>query len=161
MKNALQLALTKGMVALVDHDDFHLVSEYNWYAHKGGSGVYAATTVTELDGKRLMIRMHRLILGTTDSKIYVDHINGDGLDNRRSNLRVCSHADNVKNRRNQQNNQSGFKGVSWHTTNKRWQAQIRSNGKRTHLGYYSSPQDAHAAYCDAAKKYHGAFSCFG
>jgi hypothetical protein len=103
------IQLTQGKQAIVDDEDFELLSQFKWYAMKSGHNVYAARG----GGKRRMELLHRLILGVTDSKIEVDHINGDGLDNRRSNLRVATHADNQHNPGTPTNNTSGYKGVHW------------------------------------------------
>jgi hypothetical protein len=88
----------------------------------------------------------------------VDHINGDGLDNRRANLRVCTHSENAKNKRKQRNNISGFKGVSFNKKMNRWKGQLEINGKSIYLGFYTDPIDAAKAYDEAARKYYGNFA---
>jgi len=95
--------------------------------------------------------LHRLVVGATSGEM-VDHINGDKLDNRRENLRKCSHADNMKNRKAHRNNGSGFKGV--YPDRKKWRAKITVNGKVHRLGTFENPAEAHAAYCLAAKELH-------
>jgi len=97
--------------------------------------------------------MHREIMGCPTKK-QIDHINNDPLDNRRSNLRVCSHAENSRNRRM---SSGKLKGVLWKSKN-RWQARIRVNGNLKVLGSYLSPQDAASAYDKAAVKYFGEFA---
>lgn len=101
--------------------------------------------------------MHRLILNLLGNQ-QTDHINGNGLDNRRSNLRICNHADNMKNRKIAKNNRSGLKGIWYSAKHRGWRAQIRSNGVRYHLGCFSNAEDAHEAYWQAAKKLHGEFA---
>ena len=90
----------------------------------------------------------------------IDHINHDGLDNRRSNLRICSHLQNGRNVLIQRNNKSGFKGVSFYKTKKKnpWQAQIRSNGKKIHIGYSPTRLEAAKAYNETVLRLHGDFA---
>ncbi len=101
----------------------------------------------------------RLITGALPGMI-VDHINGDTLDNRRANLRVCTMAQNVRNRKKPRTNTSGYKGVHWMPRHKKWMAKITCAGKHIFLGLFDDPAEAHAAYCAAAKKYHGDFARF-
>lgn len=91
----------------------------------------------------------------------IDHANAIRTDNRISNLRVATDQENNRNRGLNSANSSGFKGVSWHAKTKKWRSDIRdSNGKRLYLGIFSTPESAHAAYCEAAKRYHGEFARF-
>jgi len=101
--------------------------------------------------------MHRLILNPP-AGITIDHINGNGLDNRRENLRLAGRGQNQCNRGKQSNNTSGFKGVTWHKNLNKWEAGISISGKRYHVGFYKTPEAAARAYDDAAKKYHGEFA---
>ena len=102
--------------------------------------------------------MHRLIMGAPENK-EVDHINGDRFDNRRENLRLCNSSQNKCNRGPRKDNQSGFKGVSWHPQRKKWTARIKSPyGKYLHLGLYSSKLEAAEAYNKAAIEKHGTFA---
>ena len=103
--------------------------------------------------------MHREIAGLTwGDKLVVDHINGNPLDNRRTNLRVCTNAENMRNRGKNKNNTSGFKGVTYFKFAKLWKAQIKVDRKGVFLGYFKTPEAAHQAYCEAAAKYHGDFA---
>lgn len=88
----------------------------------------------------------------------LDHINGDQEDNRIDNLRVASFSQNNQNGRMQSTNRSGFKGVFFHKKNKNWIAQICANKIKKHLGSFSSPEEAHEAYCKASRELHGEFS---
>jgi hypothetical protein len=102
--------------------------------------------------------MHRLILNINSRHVHIDHINGNGLDNRRENIRVCTLAENNRNRRSYKNNRIGFKGVSETVQGKRWNARITNNGNVLSLGSHSSPEEAARAYDTAAKKLHGEFA---
>lgn len=90
----------------------------------------------------------------------IDHINGDRGDNRLANLRECSHCQNHKNVKRPSHNTSGFKGVHFHPQGNKWRARIKSNGKHYSLGLYHSKEQAHAAYCAAAERFHGDFARF-
>jgi hypothetical protein len=93
--------------------------------------------------------------------VQVDHINGNGLDNRKANLRLATVAENSQNARRRKDNASGFKGVYWDKYWKRWKAQIRYDGKCKRLGTFSTPEEAHEAYCRAAQDFHGQFANTG
>lgn len=90
----------------------------------------------------------------------IDHINGDKSDNRISNLRDATQTQNHYNVGKKSSNKSGFKGVSWHVEGKKWDAKIRHNGRRIYLGLFDTPEEAHAAYVEAAKHLHGDFARF-
>lgn len=152
-----EIPLTRGLVALIDDADFDAVSAYKWYAahRKGGATFYARRTVNPSQ----TILMHRAIL-CAPSGVGVDHINCNGLDNRRSNLRLATSAQNAKNRGMHPGNTSGYKGVCWHPSANRWQAQIKVDGRNKYLGLFPTPVEAHAAYCAAAKELHGEFARF-
>ena len=145
-----------GQEILVDEQDYEMLSRYRWHVDAGG---YAGTS--GWDGPYKRERMHRVILGLTkDDDIFVDHINRNRTDNRRENLRLCSNAENVRNRGKRINNTSGYKGVSI-TKYGVWVAHIRANSKSIYLGRFSTPQEAYMAYCAAAQKLHGEFANFG
>jgi hypothetical protein len=98
--------------------------------------------------------MHRLLLG--EPAAIVDHVNGDTTDNRRENLRLCSHTQNMQNRKVSRSNRSGFKGI--YPDKGRWRAEIQANGIKHRLGSFETPEAAAAAYQVAAEKLHGAFA---
>lgn len=107
--------------------------------------------------------MHRVILSRMldrplDEKEQVDHINGNGLNNRRENLRLATQSQNQMNTSRNSNNKSGYRGVYWDEQRKKWSAQITADGKYRNLGRFNTPEEAHAAYCEAAKEYHGDFA---
>ena len=101
--------------------------------------------------------MHRVVVKTTKG-MDTDHIDGDGLNNQRDNLRVCTHSQNIMNRGIQKNSTSGFKGITWNKLGRKWQSQIKVNGKYIYLGIFISKLEAYKAYCKACVKYHGEFS---
>lgn len=88
----------------------------------------------------------------------IDHINGDPSDNRLCNLRIATHQQNIQNRKVNSNNRSGFKGVSLHKKSGRWVAWITRGGRSVYLGLHDTPEQAHAAYVEAAKKHFGEFA---
>src|SRR5258708_5073420 len=140
------IRLTQGKVALVDDEDFEELSGYRWLASKRMKKWYAVRQLRN----RKFIAMHRAILGLTDSKIQGDHRNGDGLDNRRENLRSCSWPENSRNRRpNKNRKHSKFKGVG--RVSGKWTAEIKTERQNIHLGRFQDEKDAAAAYDIAAK----------
>lgn len=149
------------MFALIDDDDYELVKWHKWRAQKGKNTFYAATNLPHINGKRTGLLMHRLILGLTDPKIQGDHKNRNGLDNRRENLRACTHGQNQQNSCIYKNNTSGFKGVTWDKSARKWRSYIKFNSKGKHLGLFETPEAAHEAYCKAAAELHGEFSNTG
>lgn len=148
--------LTQGMEAIIDIEDAALVSGANWYAVRDQQKFYAQRKI-RVDGTRKTLKLHRLV-SAVEASVFVDHINGDGLDCRRANLRAATCAQNLWNVGRRANNTSGFKGVNWHPTSQMWQAQIVFNKTRKHLGSFKKKEDAHKAYQDAAKRYHGEFA---
>lgn len=144
------IPLTQGREAIVDDDDFMPLLRYRW--HFGGRYARRADYPN-----RNLIPMHRQVLSVPDD-MDVDHINGNGLDNRKSNLRICTTKENCSNRKINKNNKSGFKGISWSKKGGAWSASIGVNNKRLHLGYYKNKEDAARAYNHAAKILHGEFA---
>jgi len=154
-----KIPLTQGQVARVDDADYEWLKQYKWCAHKIGHTFYAERGITISPYKQKMIRMHRVILDAPDGT-QVDHKNTDGLDNRRSNLRFCTHSENCRNQRINRKNKSGFKGVSFSKRNAQnpWLVLIQVNSKRIHVGYYQTAEMAAAAYDLAALKHYGEFA---
>jgi HNH endonuclease len=125
---AREIELTQGQVAIVDDEDYDWLSEWKWFALQDGRTFYACRQLPSTKKKKRMVWMHRQILGA-ESGQEVDHISGNGLDNRRSNLRMASHAENLSNqRRRAKVGTSVFKGVSWRPQQGKWLARIRHNG---------------------------------
>ena len=156
--NMAQIRLTQGKYAIVDDEYFDRLNGFKWCAHKNRKTYYAVRNSKRQKGRRTFICMHREILGlkTSDGKD-TDHINGNGLDNRRVNLRPCTPSQNQHNRRSFCGT-SKYKGVSWHKRDKKWQAYIRLNGKLIHLGLFDSEIEAARAYDIKAKELFGEFA---
>jgi hypothetical protein len=114
----------KGEEILVDDCDYERLCEFCWFLNKG----YAVTNIRH-NGKQKKQSMHRLIMNVTDPKIFVDHINQNKIDNRRENLRLCTCAENQRNRGASKNSQSGIKGLCYCKQNNRWIAHIKLNNK--------------------------------
>jgi ribosomal protein S17E len=150
------IPLTQGQFSMIDDEDYKEVIKYNWHAQKGHSGYYANSWSKTIKNKK--VHMHRLVMNPPENMM-IDHVNGNTLDNRKENLRICTNQQNQFNSKKASNNTSGYKGVT-HDRG-RWKAQIRINGKPTHLGYFNSPEDGHKAYCAAAKKHRGDFFNYG
>lgn len=151
--------LSRGLEAIIDAADAHLVEHRNWHAVRGTAGLQYAAGNTPRSGARSrpLQRMHRIIIAAP-SGVEVDHINGNGLDNRRCNLRPATSSQQNMNTRKRSDNSSGFKGVSWHTKAGKWRAVISANRKVLHLGYFESPDAAYEAYLAASSQHHGEFA---
>lgn len=144
------VTLTKGYEVMIDADDVPLIAAWNWMAQASTPRhVYAARS-----GNPGTIMMHRIILGVTSG--HVDHIDGNTLDNRRANLRPCSHAENMMNRALDKRNKFGLPGVFQRRN--RFRACIKTGGRTVHLGTYSTPAEASAAYIGASKIAFGKFA---
>jgi len=152
-----EIPLTRGKVAIVDDVDYDQLVQWKWYAEKCRNGWYAARKPNT--GK---VYMHRSILGIHEFKIKVDHRDGDGLNNRRLNLRASSNSQNIQHQQRRTDNKSGFKGVHWHSANKKWVAQIgvfiHGVTRVVYLGSFNTKQLAAAAYNTAAVQHFGEFA---
>lgn len=113
------------------------------------------------NGKQRVEYMHRFILGITDPKIKVDHINHNELDNGKCNLRACQHKQNMRNvLKCKRQTSSMYKGVYWHKMGKKWMGYISYEGKRIHLGLFTNEGDAARAYNERASELYGEFARF-
>lgn len=150
-----EIPLTKGYVALVDDEDFDLVSAFKWHAMVIGFSdhlVYAARNAVRADGSKFKELMHRMITGAPSGEI-VDHVDRNGLNNTRANFRIVTHHQNMINRRMHKNNKSGYRGVRQRGS--KWTARITANGREHYLGIFINPEDAARAYDRAAITFFG------
>lgn len=134
-------------MAMVTSQDWPLVEPYGWYEVEDNGSVYAYANTLDPDGRPTTIKMHRLIMDAGPGE-EVDHVNGNGLDNRRSNLRIATRSQNARNSMSR-GGSSRFKGVYWYPYKDgrpRWRAQIRVGGKRKSLGYFDDEIEAARAY---------------
>lgn len=150
------IPLTKGKLALVDVDDMSRLTEHNWCA-TFKRGAWRAQRKVASGGTRTHIYMHREILCLRGPEC-VDHIDGNGLNNQKSNLRLCTNAQNRQNQKTPCTNTSGMKGVSWDKKKGRWRAHIGIYGQCKFLGYFGDTLAAGLAYNNAATVLYGEFA---
>jgi len=159
MKATKRIPLTQGKFAIVDGEDYECLSKHKWHAHREHSGVYYARSNKKVvAGKHVTIFMHRLILNVPEG-MQTDHINHDGLDNRRKNLRVCTRAQNQHNRRATKRASSRYKGVGWRMRTRKWAAYINKDGSCRFFRYFRYEVRAAKAYDEQASKLFGEFAC--
>jgi hypothetical protein len=155
------IPLIRGQITRVAERNYPDLAQFNWCVTENPTSgkLYAVRSIC--DGSIIIGTeyMHRRIMHAPPW-VEVDHKDGDGLNNVYWNLRLCTHSQNLSNRGKQQNNTSGYKGVSWYQRGQRWVAHIKAGkaGKNIHLGYFDDPVEAALAYDRAALQYHGAFS---
>jgi hypothetical protein len=147
-----KIPLSQGKFAIVDDEDCEFLNQWKWYYHQG----YAVRHVSY--GPTIL--MHRVILERMGFKDFEDsdHINRNGIDNRRSNLRPSTHRQNLCNFGRRSNNTSGYIGVHWRKDCRKWRARINIDGKQMCLGFFTDIEDAVQARDKAAKKHHGEFA---
>lgn len=152
--NSWFIPLTQGVIALIDADMMQSIGRHNWVASRIRKCWYAT--------RKPNLFMHRVIMKAPSGK-KVDHarhypLSEKIIDNRRSNLRVCTNSQNICNQRPRRGGSSRFKGVSWHKSAKKWRSQIKVNGKQKYLGHYDDELMAARAYDAVAPIYHGKFA---
>lgn len=147
--------MSSGYVAIVDAVDAERVLASKWSPKRDSRTVYAQRNVRLADGRRTTQSMHAFLTGYART----DHRNGDGLDNRRINLRDATAGENSRNTRVHADSASGFKGVTWYPRSRRWRAHIHSGKKQHHLGYFATADEAARAYDAAARELYGEFAC--
>ena len=155
---SINIDLSSGRMAKIDIEDHKKVTKYNWHLSSNKPPrIYAITNVYK-NGRRTTLKMHRYVLNCSNPLIKTDHINGNGLDNRKSNLRLCSNQQNCWNQIKRKNSlhSKKYKGVDFHKN--KWRARIRVSNKEKHIGYYKSEKLAAFAYDIQAAKYFGEFS---
>lgn len=143
----MQIILANGLSAIIDDDDFNIVSQYSWHMQSKG---YAASNKRHL--------MHRIIMRAKSGQM-IDHINGNKLDNRKSNLRLCTNSQNHMNKpKTSIKKTSKYKGVYWCSAKKTWRSDIKINRKKIHIGSFKNEDLAAIAYNKVAKELHGDFA---
>lgn len=151
-----EIQLSQGKVALVDDEDYEELSKYKWYAYKTPRVYYVRRSETVGRKRQKTILMHRELMKPSKG-MYVDHINSDGLDNRRCNLRVCTRQENNCNTRKSKGT-SKYKGVSRQPRCATWKCQIAKNRVKINVGCFYNEEDAARAYDRAATEYFGQFA---
>lgn len=154
------IELTKGRKAIVDWHDLEWLQKHKWYFKQSPNGKGYAARIELKSGQRILVAMHRAIFLHYNPGIVVadiDHRNGDRLDNRLSNLRAASRQQNSGNRGANRNNKSRYKGVNFYPSSNSWRAQIMDNGKKRHIGYYATAEEAALAYNIESLKVFGEF----
>lgn len=144
------IQLSKGLFAIVDDEDFERISRFKWSATKSDGKWYARR-----NHSGSTVYLHRFILGIT-TRQYIDHINGNSLDNRRANLRIATNSQNGANTKKRTTNTSGYKGVK--KAGRKWRATITCNYREVHIGVYETPEDAARAYDSKARELFGNFA---
>ena len=148
----------KNQKCVIDTDDYDKIKKYNWSIHKGlKDKCFYAISHDKINGKYTTIKLHRLIMNVESHK-NVDHKDFNGLNNVKTNLRICTPTENMRNRRMSYNNKSGYKGVCPVGNSKKWRMQIRVNKKTIYLGQCENPIDGAKIYDKAEIKYFGEFA---
>ena len=143
-----EIQLSKGKITLVDDEDYQYLNQWKWYSYKIGNSYYSHAVI-----KYKTVIMHRLIMNCP-TNLVIDHIDHDGLNNQKSNLRICTQRQNTVNR--MPFGKSKYKGVYF--DGNRIRAIINYNNKKRYLGSFKNEMDAAKAYDEAAKKHHGEFA---
>jgi len=148
-----EIILKRGEICVVDDEDYEDLAKHKWYSNSDGyvvRGFY-------VNGKTKLLRMHRCVMNPPPH-LEIDHINHNKLDNRKENLRVCTHHQNQFNQGIQANNTSGYRGVYWRKDENKWRAQIGNFGRRIYLGSFTDKHEAVRAYNKKAIQLYGIFA---
>ena len=154
-----KIPLTRGLFATVDDDDYDALMKQKWRAVASNHTFYALGSTSRKDSpeyRQHALFMHRVVNKTPEG-FYTDHINGDGLDNRKCNLRTCSPQENNRNRRAKKGSKSKFKGIVWRPKIKRWEAKAVIDKKYYYLGSFVNEIDAANAYNEFVRNNFGEF----
>lgn len=156
-KNSKNPLIKDKYFAMVDDEDYDWLIKLTWSVNKDGRTYYARHSKKISANKNKCIPMHRMILGITDPSMLVDHIDHDGLNNQRSNLRTCNYAENARNAVSF-GATSKYRGVAWSKYNRKWKVTINFNRIAHYLGYYDSEEEAARVYDTKAMEFHGEFA---
>lgn len=149
------IKLTQGKETIVDVEDYRHLNKHKWFVDSSG---YARRARKKIDGEGPpAVRMHRVIMNLDGSNLVVDHINGNKLDNRKQNLRICTYSQNSQNKKVKSNSISGYKGVTL-CMGKYWMAYITHNKININLGMFDTKELAVQAYNEKAIEYHGEYA---
>jgi len=153
------IKLTRDKITLVDNDDYKELSKVKWFAAKNKKNFYAKRGINLGKNKIKHLSMHQVIMSKPpEDHLQIDHIDGNTLNNQRNNLRFCTQSENMRNRRKQSNNTSGYVGVTYHKQVKKWRAETHLNGKHISLGLYEDIIEAAKAYNKFAIENHKEFA---
>lgn len=153
-----EIKLNQGKITIVDDEDFERLNQYRWIVNANKKNIYVRRYTGLINGISKYVLMHREIVNAP-KHMQVDHINGNSLDNRKTNLRLCSNKQNNYNKKNpNKSNKLKIKGVYFHNKKKKFIAQIQIDKKNIHLGQFNVLGDADSAYRKAEDKYYGKFS---
>jgi hypothetical protein len=152
-----EIQLPNGSIVTVDDEDYPMVASFKWHSEQGRNTEYAVRSAKNSMGRDTSIRMHRQILQVRRGEI-IDHIDHNGLNNCKSNLRVCTNQENVSHQRKRKGASSQYKGVTWNKQKQKWQAQIKVNYKNINLGLFETEADAALAFNQAAIHHFGEFA---
>lgn len=153
-----QIMLTQGYFTIVDDEDYDWLRAHKWvvfrHEYKDAFWCYASRHSSKVEGRKTIL-MHRVILDCPDGLV-IDHINGNGLDNRCCNLRICTQEQNLRNRQLHRSNRSGYHGVQ--ASRGKWCASIRIDGQNIRIGWFDDPIEAAKAYDERALNEFGEFA---
>lgn len=154
-----EIELTQNKYTTVDNEHYDWLSQYSWHIKQAKNrSDYAKFTTPRKDGKQKTIHMHQILLWCPQG-YEIDHINGNGLDNRMENLRIVTRLQNSMNQHKKKIGKSKYKGITYDTRSNSWQARIGKNNQRFNIGTFKKEEDAAQAYDNKAKELFGEFAC--